>query len=50
MILHYAEFSVSIYLYRMAHILAFLFLARLIARSYDAYDMLYQQIDILRAE
>ena len=44
-----AMFATSVYLYRLGHILAFRFLSRLIARSYDAYDMLYEQIEVHRA-
>jgi len=42
------NFIVSIYCYRVAHILAQNFLVTLISSSYDAYDMLNEQIEVTR--
>ncbi|MFT4853143.1 MAG: hypothetical protein ACI9YR_001527 [Bacteroidia bacterium] len=42
------NFIASIYCYRVAHILAQNFLVRLVSSSYDAYDMLDEQIVLTR--
>jgi hypothetical protein len=44
----FGDFIVSIYCYRVAHILAQYFLVTLISSSYDAYDMLNEQIEVIR--
>lgn len=41
-------FAGSVYLFRMAHIFAQYSLSRLILRSYDAYDMLCEHVEIDR--
>jgi len=44
----FGNFIASIYCYRVAHILAQKFLVTLVSSSYDAYDMLDEQIALTR--
>jgi hypothetical protein len=44
----FGNFIASIYCYRVAHILAQNFLVKLVSSSYDAYDMLDEQIVLTR--
>lgn len=39
-------FSLSVFAYRLSHLLAQQFLIRLVTSSYDAYDMLCEQIEV----
>lgn len=43
-------FALSIYIYRMGHVLAQFFLLRIVTASYRAWDMLAEHIDIRRHE
>ena len=42
----FTSFIVSVYCYRIAHLLAQNFLITLVASSYDAYEMLSEQIEV----
>jgi hypothetical protein len=44
----FANFVASIYCYRVAHMIAQNFLITLLSSSYDAYDMLSEQIKVTR--
>jgi len=46
----FGSFVASIYCYRIAHIIAQEFLIRLVSSSYDAYEMLEEQIQVIVSE
>lgn len=43
------SFGLSVFLFRISHMLAFYFLYRLISQSWDTYNHLYEQIDVERS-